>query len=257
MVPRLRHGSEFRDGFAEERAAPQHELEAVLVGRIVAARDLDAAGNAVQRRFGEVEHRGGAQADPHDIDAGGEQPFNQRLLQRGRTQPAIAAHHDARRFGFRPGTGSERLPDRAGVGFAQRLPDHAANVVFAQDGGMKTVRHDPPPRRRGGRTGDVTAAPPAARAGDRVRHWLRGPLPTSRHDPDGPARSGGDEPPRCHPARLAGHAQQRARTAFGAGALAVAPQFPWPAPGKQSHGDTGQDRKPDQLDHAALSSVPA
>src|SRR3546814_11448842 len=73
LVARFRHTAQLLDVLAEEGAALEHHLEAVVIGRIVTAGHHDAAVHA-QRRRGVIEHRRGAKADAHRSDA--------RLVQR-------------------------------------------------------------------------------------------------------------------------------------------------------------------------------
>ena len=65
---------------AEHRAALQQQLEAVVVGRVVAAGDLDAAVD-VEIVGREIEHRRGAHADLHDVDAALGEAADQRGLE--------------------------------------------------------------------------------------------------------------------------------------------------------------------------------
>ena len=51
------HAAELLDALAEKGGAEQDHLEAVVIGRIVAAGDLDAAVH-VELGFGEIGHRG-------------------------------------------------------------------------------------------------------------------------------------------------------------------------------------------------------
>ena len=134
-----REAGEPDDVLAEERPVAQHHLEAVVVNRIVAAGDLDRPVDA-QRPLCMVEHRGGAEADPHDMDTRGSEAFDQRRFQiRGgeasvppdRDACAAAAPHDA----------AEGAADRARVRSVERATDGASNVIIAQDRGVETVLH--------------------------------------------------------------------------------------------------------------------
>jgi hypothetical protein len=60
-------------------APAHHHLEAVVVLRVVAARDLDAAG--AQRAGGKVEHRRGHHADVDHLHADRDQAARQRTAQ--------------------------------------------------------------------------------------------------------------------------------------------------------------------------------
>src|SRR5258708_37174155 len=64
--------------------------------------------------------------------------FDKCRLERGRAQPAIAADGDtlAALLGEDCGKGAA---ERARIRLAQRVVDHAADIVFAQDGGVENV----------------------------------------------------------------------------------------------------------------------
>ena len=120
---------------AEERPPAQHHLDPVVVRRIVRAGDHHAA---VARALvnGEVEHRGGTQADAEHVGAGVREALDQAILQARRAQPAIAPDADQRRpIGGRPAPrdGGEAPADGNHVGRAQRLADDPPDVVRAED----------------------------------------------------------------------------------------------------------------------------
>ena len=83
----------FLDGFAVQGARAADALEAVVLGRIVAARNHDCAvGVEILRRIIEDWRRHGA--DVGDVAAGGQQPCTQRVAQARGTETAIAAQVD-------------------------------------------------------------------------------------------------------------------------------------------------------------------
>ena len=125
---------------AKERTALEHHLEAVVIGRIVAAGYLDAAIDICRRCFGIIEHRSSAHADPHHIHARSGQTFDEGVFEHGRADPAIVSNRHFRAPGFgqhRP----ETAPDCARIFCPQRFADNPADVVFAQHGGMEIVGH--------------------------------------------------------------------------------------------------------------------
>ena len=128
------------DVLAEERPALEHHLEAVVVGGIVAAGDLDAAVHLLGRGLGVVEHRRRPHADPAHVAAARGEPFDQRVLEHRRADPAVVADRHQLAAGA-PQQGAEAAPDRARVVGAERFADDPADVVFAQDGGMELVGH--------------------------------------------------------------------------------------------------------------------
>ena len=79
---------------AEEGAAAEHHLEAVIVGRIVAAGDHDAAVD-VELGLGIIEHRRRPEPDPDDVGAARGQASDQRRLEPRRAFPPVAADRDA------------------------------------------------------------------------------------------------------------------------------------------------------------------
>ena len=128
--------AELLDLRAEHRAALQQQLEAVVVGRVVAAGDLDAAVD-VEIVGREIEHRRGAHADLHDVDPA----FGQAADQRGFEHPANGCGRRGRRRSRRaPSSCAKRgegAAERISVGFGQRVADDPADVIFAQDGGVE------------------------------------------------------------------------------------------------------------------------
>ena len=66
-VPGGRAAAERLDLLPEHRAAFEQQLEAVVVGRVVASRHLDAAVD-IEIMRGEIEHGRGTHADQHHVD---------------------------------------------------------------------------------------------------------------------------------------------------------------------------------------------
>lgn len=71
----------------------KHQLEAIMVGGIVAAGYLNAAVN-VEDRFGIIEHGRRAEAYARDIGSGILKTLHDRLFQRRGTQPPVIADRD-------------------------------------------------------------------------------------------------------------------------------------------------------------------
>ena len=76
---------------ADRTRAFAHELHAVVVRRIVAGGDHDAAVHLARERR-EVDDFGAAEADVVDVDAGVEQALLQRLAEQFAREPDVAAH---------------------------------------------------------------------------------------------------------------------------------------------------------------------
>ena len=92
-VARRRDRAQVADGGAEEWLLAQHHLEAVLVGRVVAARYHHRAVGA-ERHGGVIQHRRRAAADPGHGRAARHQTADQCLLQLRAGQPPVIGHHD-------------------------------------------------------------------------------------------------------------------------------------------------------------------
>ncbi len=141
LVPVARCGAlaELLDLRAEQRAALQQQLEPVIVGRVVAAGNLDAAVD-VHLAGREIEHRRGAHSDHHDVEPACREPAHQSGFEHPRVSPPVAPdRHPPRALAAR--LGRIGPAERIGVGFGQRVADDPANVIFAQDGGVEDVRH--------------------------------------------------------------------------------------------------------------------
>jgi hypothetical protein len=135
-----RHPPELDDLRAVERLAGEHHLEAVVVRRVVAAGDHRGAVR-LQRVVGEIQHRRRHQPDADHFQPAGPQPGDQLRLQVGRGQaPVIADRHR-----LAPGPDQHRAEaaaDRERILRRERLADDAADVVFAQYGGVEVVAED-------------------------------------------------------------------------------------------------------------------
>ena len=123
------------DLLAVDGGTRQHHLEAVVVLRVMAAGDHDAAAAAVlAARGGDViKHRRGDRTDVHDVEAGGLQAADQRRHQLGAGQAAIAADS----HGFFAGIDSlaaECPAEVFGEFFVQGRADDATHVIGLEDG---------------------------------------------------------------------------------------------------------------------------
>ena len=78
---------------AVQRLGAEAELEAVVLGRIVRAGDLDAADD-VQVVQAPVEHGRRHDADVDDVDAGARQAVDERVAQLVAARPVVAADGD-------------------------------------------------------------------------------------------------------------------------------------------------------------------
>ena len=136
---RERHLPDCLDRLAVKRLAAEHDLEPVMVGRVVRAGDHDAAID-LERRRGVIEHRGRPAADAHDVGAALGEPLDKRGFEFGRGQPAVIADRSAPPAGLRQDLG-EHPAQGMGIGREQGRADNAADVVFAQDRRIETVRH--------------------------------------------------------------------------------------------------------------------
>jgi hypothetical protein len=140
--PSCRHAAEHLDVLPEEGTAAHDHLEAVIIAGIVAAGDLDAAID-IELGFGEIEHWGRANADPDNIQSRlGEAAHQLRLERRGMSAPVAA---QCRPAAAAPAEQRAEGPsDRIGIGFGQRFPDDAADVVFAQRSRVETMHSGAP-----------------------------------------------------------------------------------------------------------------
>src|SRR5690606_25688034 len=139
-VARRRQSADRLDVGPEKRPALEHHLEAVVVGGVVAAGDLDAPVDLVGGSFGVIEHRRRPQADPPHIASARRKSLDQRVLEhRGADTPVVADRDHLAASATQKGR--ETAADRSRVVGSERLADDAAYVVFAHDGGVELVRH--------------------------------------------------------------------------------------------------------------------
>ncbi|MNU96668.1 hypothetical protein D3C71_867130 [compost metagenome] len=131
---------QFGDGIARERFAAHHDLEAVVVRRVVAAGNGHAAARA-QVVAGEVHHRGRRQADVDDIAAGAAQAFDQPGAEFRAGQTTIAAHHDLAQP-LHLQHRADGLADQRSHLRGELAADHAADIVGAENIGRHVLaRH--------------------------------------------------------------------------------------------------------------------
>ena len=119
------------DGVAVDRLSGQHHLEAIVVGRIVAAGDHDA-GLGVQHVGAEIHHGRGDDAEVDHVDAGVLQTLRQGAGQFGAGEPAILADDDSA-FALPDDGAAESVADLARDRCVERLADDAADVVGLED----------------------------------------------------------------------------------------------------------------------------
>ena len=130
VVP-LDSAPERLDGIAVQGVAGHHDLQPVVVGRIVAAGDHDAAAGFEMRRR-EVEERRGHQSDIDHVSAALAQSGDERRLQLGARVPSVAARHERlRAAGMR--LGADGAADPANDLGGESVSDDAADVVGAED----------------------------------------------------------------------------------------------------------------------------
>ena len=105
----------------------------------MAAGDLDAAVDVeiVSRK---IKHWRRAHAGQHHVGPAFGQAADQRRFEHSAVRAAVATH------GYAPGPFVERkrrkgASERIGVRFGQCVADDAADVVFAEDGGVETMGH--------------------------------------------------------------------------------------------------------------------
>ena len=108
-----------------------------MVRRIVRAGYHDAAVGFVDDS-GEIQHRRGTTADALHHDPRGLQALTHSGFHFRGTDPAVIAHTYATPTPTLDDA-AERTPHRISVGGRQCFVDNAANVVFAENGGMEAV----------------------------------------------------------------------------------------------------------------------
>ena len=118
--------------------ATDHDLEAVVVRRIVAAGDRYAATGA-QVIAAEIHHGRGHHADVDHVAAGLAQAGDQPKHHVGTGQAAVPAHHDVVQalVGHQR---AHRLADQFGHADVEGAADHAADVVSAEDAAVDRHR---------------------------------------------------------------------------------------------------------------------
>src|SRR5690606_31228718 len=114
---------------------------AVVVGRVVAAGDRDA-GAGLEVEGAEVHHRRRRHADVDDVAAGLAQATRKTFDQVRPGQSAVAADDDVFQALFLHQR-TDRLADQLGHAGVERLPDHAADVVGAEDAAVDAHRRGP------------------------------------------------------------------------------------------------------------------
>ncbi len=125
------------DVVAVDGAAGQHHLEAVVVLRVVAAGDLDAARAAVPAARGGhvVEHRRRHGAEVDDVQPRRGQAADQRGRQAGARQAAVAAHRH-RLLAGRAGLAAEGAAQVPGEGLVDGLADDTSDVIGLEGAGV-------------------------------------------------------------------------------------------------------------------------
>ena len=124
---------------AEKRLLAEDQFKAVIFGRIVRTGDHNtAAGIQVVDR--EIKHRGWPQPDVQNFQSAPGQAFHQGISQRRRGRAAVKADTNGRAASA-DNRGAKPPAQDIGIVFIKGLADNAANVVFAQNAGMKGVGH--------------------------------------------------------------------------------------------------------------------
>ena len=134
------------DLLAVDRAAADDHLEAVVVLRVVAARDLDAARAAVRaaRRGDVVQHRRRHRAEVDDVEPGRREAAHERGGERRAREAAVAADRDGAIAGGQH-LAAEGTAELLGEPLVDRLADDAADVVGLEDRSVD-VHDRPSPR---------------------------------------------------------------------------------------------------------------
>ena len=121
------------DFVAMNGSAIEHHLEPVVVFRVVAARDLDAA--LALRAGGKIKLGGGDHAHVDDPDPRLHQALDERRLQRRSAQATVAPHRH-HLLALSAGMGAKGTPERTGKIGVQAGRNHAPDVIgFEQAGG--------------------------------------------------------------------------------------------------------------------------
>ncbi len=120
-------------GAGQGGAADDH-LQAVVVGRVVAAGEHDAGAGA-QGVGGVIQHRGRYHAEVGDVAPGLAQATDQGLDELRPGQAAVARHVDVL-LAARLGLGAQGAADPVHGVDGQRLVDDATDIVGLEDGGI-------------------------------------------------------------------------------------------------------------------------
>ena len=121
---------EILDGAFGQGFATQHDLEAVVVGRVVASGDRNA-GAGLQVIGGKVGQRCWCEANVDDIATGGAQAFDQRAGKLGSGQAAIATDDNLAQPAISR-LAADSPPDLPGNIVGEGLAKYAADVVSAE-----------------------------------------------------------------------------------------------------------------------------
>ena len=136
----LNAGLEGLDGVAGQGGALNNHLEAVVVRRVVAAGDHYAGVGVVVVVGGEIQHRGGHQAQIHHFAAAGLQAVGEAVHQRRGRQSAVAAHRHGV-AALAAYFSADGQTDQAGGVVGEGVLVNAANVVGAEQGAGKSGGH--------------------------------------------------------------------------------------------------------------------
>ena len=123
------------DRLAMDCFTGQHHLEAVVVGRIVAAGHHDAR-LRIQHVGTEVHHRRDDDAEVHHVHARRLQAVGERRRQGGAGQPPVAADHGAA-FALGDDRRAEGQADLSGDGCIEGGADDATDIVSLENAGGK------------------------------------------------------------------------------------------------------------------------
>ena len=137
-IVRLDPASEILDGVAMQRLAGQHDLQPVVLRRVVAAGDHDAAAGPEMLRC-KVEHGSRHPADVDHVPAALAQPLDERRLQLGARVPTVAAH-DQGPHASMARLGADGTADPPDDLRGQGVADDAPDVVGPEDSSGKPAR---------------------------------------------------------------------------------------------------------------------
>jgi len=135
--PGLGEGAEAGDARTVERFRTEHDLEAVLIRRIVRPGHHHAA-LQIQLLDGEIEQRCRPKPEPRHDDAAAHEPFDQRALQgRGGEAAVIADGEPGTALGH--GHRADGATQSQRIALVQRLADASAQIILAQQGRVEPV----------------------------------------------------------------------------------------------------------------------